>query len=59
MGTYEYDLWGNIVTDKGIADDTIGITDKNPLRYKGYYYDRETKFHYLMHDTTIQRCTGS
>lgn len=38
MGTYEYDLWENVVTVKATADDTIGITDKNPLRYRGYYY---------------------
>ena len=47
MGTYEYDLWGNPVTINATADDTNGITDKNPLRYRGYYYDRETKFYYL------------
>jgi RHS repeat-associated protein len=47
MGTYEYDLWGNPVTIEATADDSLGITEKNPLRYRGYYYDRETKFYYL------------
>jgi RHS repeat-associated protein len=59
VGTYEYDLWGNIVSVKEnvISDtdnntevtitDTDDILNKNPLRYRGYYYDAETGFYYL------------
>ena len=59
VGTYEYDLWGNPVSQNEnvftkkvngktvtIADEQ-GILDKNPLRYRGYYFDKETGFYYL------------
>lgn len=50
MVKYTYDAWGN-----NVVSDTIGaiITDKNhignlnPFRYRGYYYDTETKLYYL------------
>ena len=49
IGTYEYDLWGKLVSvkeaTKGI--DTDGILTKNPIRYRGYYYDNETGYYYL------------
>ncbi len=49
IGTYEYDLWGRSVSVteavKGI--DTDGILQKNPFRFRGYYYDKETGFYYL------------
>ena len=42
--TYSYDAWGNIIdmtyTSKALAD-------ANPLRYRGYYYDRDTDLYYL------------
>ena len=41
---YTYDAWGNLLGDEP-ADDTIGHL--NPLRYRGYVYDPETKFYYL------------
>nr|WP_297707526.1 polymorphic toxin-type HINT domain-containing protein [uncultured Butyrivibrio sp.] len=59
VGTYEYDLWGNPVSKtENVFTTTIkkkevtirdeqGILDKNPLRYRGYYYDEETGFYYL------------
>nr|WP_297709225.1 RHS repeat-associated core domain-containing protein [uncultured Butyrivibrio sp.] len=59
VGTYEYDLWGNPVSQnenvftKKVNGKTVTITDeqgilgKNPLRYRGYYYDKETGFYYL------------
>jgi len=60
VGSYEYDLWGRIVSiteaEEGI--DTEGILDKNPLRYRGYYYDAETGFYYLnarYYDPQIRR----
>ena len=42
---YTYGAWGDILSITGILADTIG--QKNPLRYRGYYYDAETGFYYL------------
>ena len=42
--TYEYDAWGNI-TNMTYTNKTLA--DANPLRYRGYYYDRETGLYYL------------
>ena len=39
--SYEYDAWGNILASSG------SMAEKNPLRYRGYYYDSETGFYYL------------
>lgn len=41
VATYEYDAWGNVLSKSGT------MADKNPLRYRGYYYDTETGFYYL------------
>ncbi len=41
---YTYDEWGKLLSTTGILADTIG--QKNPLRYRGYYYDAETGFYY-------------
>ena len=41
--TYTYDLWGAIT---GITGDQA-LADRNPIRYRGYYYDNETGFYYL------------
>ena len=41
VATYEYDAWGNILSKSG------SMADKNPLRYRGYYYDTETGYYYL------------
>jgi len=38
---YAYDAWGNILSQSG------NMAEKNPLRYRGYYYDSETGFYYL------------
>ena len=40
---YAYDAWGNCA----IVKDTAGIAEVNPYRYRGYYYDVETKLYYL------------
>lgn len=42
--TYTYDAWGNC-TIQNVGSETIGTV--NPFRYKGYYYDRESGFHYV------------
>ena len=39
--SYEYDAWGNILASSG------SMAEKNPFRYRGYYYDSETGFYYL------------
>ena len=41
--SYEYGAWGEILSVTGTMADTIG--QKNPLRYRGYYYDAETGFY--------------
>jgi len=42
---YAYDAWGNVVD----AEDNSGkyLAMLNPLRYRGYVYDRETGLYYL------------
>ena len=42
---YTYDSWGKLISITGSLASTIGI--KNPLRYRGYYYDTETSLYYL------------
>ena len=40
---YEYGAWGDILSVTGTLAESIG--QKNPLRYRGYYYDAETGFY--------------
>ena len=42
---YTYDAWGNILTTTGSMASTLG--ELNPLRYRGYVYDRETGLYYV------------
>lgn len=42
VATYTYDAWGKILTSTG------SMAEINPIRYKGYYYDTETGYYYLM-----------
>ena len=42
VASYSYDAWGNILT---ISDNEIA--KRNPIRYRGYYYDTETGLYYL------------
>ena len=50
---YTYDAWGKLlsVTDGTGATvsstDTNHIANRNPIRYRGYYYDTETGWYYL------------
>ncbi len=50
VALYKYDAWGNCKVydgsgaEKGEAD---FIGNINPIRYRGYYYDNETKLYYL------------
>ena len=43
VGGYAYDAWGNCT----ITLNTNGIATKNPIRYRGYYYDQDTGLYYL------------
>lgn len=42
---YTYDAWGNPLSVTGTGATTIG--QKNPFRYRGYFYDIETGLYYL------------
>ena len=46
VGSYDYDAWGK-VTENATSADTQGITETNPIRYRGYYYDTDTRLYYL------------
>ncbi|MEE0946698.1 MAG: RHS repeat-associated core domain-containing protein, partial [Acutalibacteraceae bacterium] len=53
---YSYDAWGTVLSVTGTMADTIG--QKNPLRYRGYYYDTETGFYYCIsryYDSVVGR----
>ena len=50
---YEYGAWGDILSVTGTLADSIG--QKNPLRYRGYYYDAETGFYYFLYYDTRKR----
>ena len=47
--TYIYDAWGKILSATGPS------AAANPLRYRGYYYDYETGFYYLMDMKCVSR----
>lgn len=42
VAEYQYDSWGNIISQSGV------LADANPLRYAGYYFDKETGLYYLL-----------
>ena len=42
---YAYDSWGKILSVSGSLASTVGA--KNPIRYRGYYYDTESELYYL------------
>lgn len=43
VGGYAYDAWGNCT----ITQSTKSVVTRNPIRYRGYYYDQDTKLYYL------------
>ena len=50
VARYLYDAWGNhsVVNANGTnISDTTHIANLNPFRYRGYYYDTETKLYFL------------
>ena len=59
---YEYDAWGNVISITDNNGNAITnpnhIGNLNPFRYRGYYYDTESGFYYLMsryYDPVIHR----
>ncbi len=45
--SYVYDAWGNVTpTPHNLADSNENAS-LNPFRYRGYYYDTDTRFYYL------------
>lgn len=51
VALYTYNAWGkllSVTTANGAAiTSSTNIALRNPLRYRGYYYDTETRFYYL------------
>ncbi len=52
VARYSYDSWGNLLSIKDSngndrTNDNTFVGYKNPIRYRGYYYDSETKLYYL------------
>lgn len=43
VGKYKYTAFGECEVEMN----TNGIAEKNPIRYRGYYYDTETSLYYL------------
>ena len=63
VARYSYDAWGKVlsITDKDgnpISPLSAHIANINPYRYRGYYYDEETKLYYLQsryYDASVGR----
>ena len=60
VGTYEYDPYGRLMSETSNPSytDIDDILHKNPFRYRGYYYDQETKWYYLQsryYDPQVKR----
>ena len=54
VAEYSYDAWGKCT----ITADCCNIANVNPYRYRGYYYDVETKLYYLQsryYDASVGR----
>ena len=59
MVKYSYNAWGvpiEIVDGNGtdVSRDRTHVANKNPYRYRGYYYDVETGLYYLKPGIMIQ-----
>ena len=44
VATYSYDAWGKCTVTNAAG---YAVGEKNPFRYRGYYYDTETGFYYV------------
>ena len=52
VASYTYDPYGKVLTATGT------LAEKNPLRYRGYYYDKESGLYYLLsryYDPAVRR----
>ena len=61
VGSYTYDAWGR-VNENATSADTQNITETNPIRYRGYYYDTETRLYYVnsrYYDPAVKRFLNS
>ena len=47
VATYSYDAYGKPVTTNILNTNHTFAINNNPLRYRGYVYDKETGFYYL------------
>ena len=47
VGTYTYDAYGKLIDTTIYNTGHTFAVNNNPLRYRGYVYDRETGFYYL------------
>ena len=52
VARYNYDAWGQIVSitdgsDNDVSSNGDHIANLNPMRYRGYYYEKETGFYYV------------
>lgn len=63
---YEYDAWGNVISVADANDNEItninSIAHRNPIRYRGYYYDNDLGLYYLQsryYDANIGRFINS
>ena len=53
---YRYDAWGEVLMSSDASG--FGLSQINPLRYRGYYYDQETGLYYLQtryYDPKVRR----
>ncbi|MBR0159349.1 MAG: RHS repeat protein, partial [Clostridia bacterium] len=60
IASYVYDAWGKVLTVT--ENNTSAIGAKNPIRYRGYYYDAESDLYYLnarYYDPQIRRFISS
>ena len=62
VARYIYDTWGNTVSVTDASGNAITstthIANINPIRYRGYYWDKESELYYLQsryYDTVTQR----
>ena len=47
VAEYAYDAWGVILSESAISEAYTEVMNANPIRYRGYTYDAETKLYYL------------
>ena len=55
---YWYDSWGKCVSVDAANSTAVNAADRNPFRYRSYYYDDETGFYYVgsrYYDPEIRR----